>query len=95
MQYSVNFETRDPIPPPDGSYRLYLLSNGKIVISNVTPRIAIAAAPCQILVKKEYDPEFGDNCKCSCGHEYHRHFDSYEGMDPVGCKYCDCADFTT
>jgi len=40
-----------------------------------------------------YDPEFGDNRICDCGHEYHRHFDSYENMDPVGCKYCQCFEF--
>jgi len=27
---------------------------------------------------------------CICGHTYHRHFDSYENMRPVGCKYCGC-----
>jgi len=37
-----------------------------------------------------YDPDFGDHKVCGCGHEYHRHFDSYEDMNPVGCKYCDC-----
>jgi len=37
-----------------------------------------------------YDPEFGDDTICACGHVYYRHFDSYEKMLPVGCKYCDC-----
>lgn len=27
---------------------------------------------------------------CICGHTYHRHFDTYENMRPVGCKYCGC-----
>lgn len=36
----------------------------------------------------EYDSSFGDHVKCKCGHPYYRHFDSYEGMAPVGCKYC-------
>lgn len=35
-----------------------------------------------------YDPNFGDNKKCECGHSYYRHFDSYDDMAPVGCKYC-------
>jgi hypothetical protein len=35
-----------------------------------------------------YDPNFGDDVECECGHPYYRHFDSYEGMSPVGCKYC-------
>lgn len=36
----------------------------------------------------EYDPAFGDDKLCECGHTYYRHFDPYENMDPVGCKYC-------
>lgn len=35
-----------------------------------------------------YDPAFGDNRLCLCGHEYYRHFDAYDNMSPVGCKYC-------
>ena len=35
-----------------------------------------------------YDPYFGDNRLCTCGHPYYRHFDTYEDMAPVGCKYC-------
>lgn len=36
----------------------------------------------------KYDPSYGDDRICHCGHQYHRHFDSYEEMAPVGCKYC-------
>jgi len=28
-----------------------------------------------------------------CEHMYYRHFDSYEDMEPIGCKYCDCEVF--
>ena len=35
-----------------------------------------------------YDPKFGDDRLCLCGHPYYRHFDTYEEMAPVGCKYC-------
>jgi len=35
-----------------------------------------------------YDKEFGDGRDCECGHPYYRHFDTYEDMAPVGCKYC-------
>jgi len=38
----------------------------------------------------EYDPNFGDNKICSCGHKYYRHFDTYDDMAPIGCKYCPC-----
>lgn len=44
-------------------------------------------------VLKEYNPDFGDDRLCECGHTYYRHFDSYEGMAPVGCKYCGCREF--
>lgn len=44
-------------------------------------------------VLKEYNPDYGDDRLCECGHPYYRHFDSYEGMAPVGCKYCGCDEF--
>ena len=43
--------------------------------------------------RKQYNPNYGDNKLCKCGHTYYRHFDSYEGMNPVGCKYCSCDEF--
>lgn len=41
----------------------------------------------------KYNPNFGDNKVCTCGHSYYRHFDSYEGMRACGCKYCRCIIF--
>jgi hypothetical protein len=38
----------------------------------------------------KYNPEYGDDRECECGHPYYRHFDSYEDMDAIGCKYCGC-----
>ena len=46
-----------------------------------------------IKTEKKYNPNFGDDKKCKCGHSYYRHFDSYEQMEAIGCKYCDCYDF--
>lgn len=43
-----------------------------------------------------YDPQFGDNRLCVCSHPYYRHFDTYDNMAPIGCKYChydDCQGF--
>ena len=40
-----------------------------------------------------YNPNYGDTRICECGHAYYRHFDSYEHMDAVGCKYCACGEF--
>ena len=40
-----------------------------------------------------YDKNFGDNRLCECRHPYYRHFDSYDNMAAVGCKYCQCDGF--
>lgn len=40
-----------------------------------------------------YDPEYGDDKECLCGHAYYRHFDTYADMYPCGCKYCRCDTF--
>lgn len=37
-----------------------------------------------------WDPEEDQERLCVCGHPYHRHFDSYDEMKPIGCKYCPC-----
>jgi len=44
-------------------------------------------------IEKRYNPKYGDNRVCGCGHTYYRHFDTYENMAFVGCKYCRCAEF--
>lgn len=41
-----------------------------------------------------YNPKFGDDRECECGHPYYRHFDTYEDMEACGCKYCGCYEFT-
>ncbi len=45
-------------------------------------------------VEHVYNPKYGDDRKCQCGHQYYRHFDSYEEMEQTGCKYCECHTFT-
>jgi len=42
----------------------------------------------QKALQDHYDPNFGDEMMCQCGHPYYRHFDTYDDMSPVGCKYC-------
>jgi hypothetical protein len=42
---------------------------------------------------RRYNSKYGDDRKCKCGHSYFRHFDSYEQMEAVGCKYCVCSVF--
>lgn len=41
-----------------------------------------------VKISTPYNPGFGDERLCECGHSYYRHFDTYEDMEPVGCKYC-------
>jgi calcineurin-like phosphoesterase family protein len=43
--------------------------------------------------KVTYNPKYGDERLCKCGHPYYRHFDTYDNMEPVGCKYCQCGFF--
>lgn len=47
----------------------------------------------EVIVERLYNPEYGDDRICRCGHHYYRHFDSYEDNAAVGCKYCGCYDF--
>lgn len=42
----------------------------------------------------KYNPKYGDNRRCKCEHTYARHFDTYEDMEAIGCKYCQCDKFT-
>ena len=41
-----------------------------------------------------YAESFGDDRLCACGHIYYRHFDTYDGMKGIGCKYCSCPEWT-
>ena len=44
-------------------------------------------------VERKYNPNYGVDRICKCGHPYYRHFDWMEDNYPVGCKYCDCYNF--
>lgn len=44
--------------------------------------------------QKRHNPEYDQDAKCTCGHAYYRHFDTYDDMEPVGCKYCTCWHFS-
>lgn len=46
-----------------------------------------------VVEERKYNPNYGDDRTCKCGHPYYRHFDTYEDMSPVGCKYCQCRTF--
>lgn len=40
-----------------------------------------------------WDESHDQGAPCLCGHSYYRHFDSWEDMEPIGCKYCECFNF--
>lgn len=44
---------------------------------------------------RTYSPEYDKSTDelCVCGHQYYRHFDSYEKLPYVSCKYCNCMEF--
>lgn len=42
-----------------------------------------------------WNPDYDQSAKCACGHIYSRHFDGYDDMRGVGCKYCECFTFST
>lgn len=40
-----------------------------------------------------HDPKLDQDAPCGrdgCSHPYYRHFDTYDDMRPIGCKYCGC-----
>lgn len=47
----------------------------------------------RIFTRKVWNPNYKQDARCICGHTYDRHFDSYDNMENVGCKYCDCLEF--
>ncbi len=47
----------------------------------------------ETVVVKKYNQAYGDDRICKCGHPYYRHFDTYDEMYPIGCKYCSCLSF--
>ena len=47
----------------------------------------------KVITEYGYNPEYGNDRVCQCGHSYYRHFDTYENMYACGCKYCSCSEF--
>jgi len=62
-------------------------------VENTTPNELPYLETIVTTTERKYNENFGDDRVCVCGHTYDRHFDSYEQMEAVGCKYCDCFTF--
>lgn len=87
-------------PPKDGQQVLALTKperelvlvsfSNEIHMGNSYGNYFIGWMPTDEMMEAEegYDPKFGDDKRCLCGHTYVRHFDPYEEWAPVGCKYC-------
>lgn len=68
----------------EGGYVVHLMKD-----INTTPYLK----GFEIRLVEKYNPNYGDNKICKCGHSYYRHFDTYEDMEVCGCKYCVCGGF--
>jgi hypothetical protein len=44
-------------------------------------------------IARLWDPNHDQNAECECNHVYNRHFDGYDDMRAIGCKYCECDTF--
>ena len=76
--------------------KFYLSKNGVWLTDYVDTKYIINEPYFKIIKKAEkrrYNPNYGDDKICVCGHPYYRHFDSYDNMYPCGCKYCGCNNF--
>lgn len=40
-----------------------------------------------------YDPNYGDDKRCICDHNYSNHFDKYGDRKATMCKFCECVKF--
>lgn len=60
---------------------------------NCHPRMIKLYDEIEFKIRRLWDAGHDQNALCKCEHPYYRHFDSWENMWPVGCKYCECSTF--
>lgn len=93
---------REFLDNPDNGAAKFLARNAVGVLHGYDPDIveeAMKEADSPYNLKfavrelRMYRPDYGDNRICWCGHPYYRHFDTYDDMSHVGCKYCGCSNF--
>lgn len=79
---------RDPIAEP---YEREI-SVVEVPISDATGPYLLTTVT-RTLTALRYNKAYNQDAKCAdpeCAHPYYRHFDTYENMSIVGCKYCSC-----
>jgi hypothetical protein len=75
----------------EGNFQLLQQKEKELKAANEKPYIYINHVV--VSTEQRYNPEYGNNRICQCGHEYYRHFDTYDNMAAIGCKYCQCRTF--
>lgn len=89
--YSISTVGNNQYDMPVYAHRVEDVKEEVIIDSSDSPYIETRVTVTAVF--REYNPKYGDDKLCKCGHHYYRHFDSYENMNPVGCKYCMCDEF--
>lgn len=88
-EVTMSMNGKAPLEPHDLHDLVKAISDAQKIFQTEQPYLEST----RVVRDREYNPDYGNNRVCECGHPYHRHFDSYENMDPVGCKYCGCFTF--
>jgi hypothetical protein len=73
----------------EGNFQLLQQKEKELKAANEKPYISHVV----VSTEQRYNPEYGDERICTCGHVYRRHFDTYDNMAAIGCKYCQCRTF--
>jgi hypothetical protein len=79
---------RDPIAEPHEQE----ISCVETLVSDTSGPYLITTVT-RTLTAHRFNKAYDQNAKCAepgCDHPYYRHFDTYENMAIVGCKYCIC-----
>ena len=63
------------------------------LVKRLKDLVNILCDTCARYGPKKYRRAMRQDAECICSHPYHRHFDGYENMAAVGCKYCQCDRF--
>lgn len=64
-----------------------------VIKNSENPHLVVLSGMLKGELNRLWNPAHDQEAECECGHSYYRHFDSYDGMEPVGCKYCECWTF--
>lgn len=92
MEKIQHVELRIPVHQANTLKRI--LSNHESSSSREISQIIDIVYEINNAVGRLWNPEYNQSERCTCGHPYERHFDGYDDMRAVGCKYCECFTFS-